>query len=152
MNISTLLPPEHILCQHTSTSKKRVLEDVAEYLSARFPDINENTIFSSLISREKLGSTGIGNGIAIPHCRLTEAKDIIAMLITLSNGIDFDAIDSQDVDIIFVLIVPEDGQEDHLKTLAAIAEAFSDSDRLDLLRKATHQEELQKVINDIPSS
>jgi nitrogen PTS system EIIA component len=136
MEIASLLSPSTVLCKQESSSKKRILEDISEHLSNAFPYLNANTTFSALVSREKLGSTGIGNGIAIPHCRIADCKEITAMLITLASGIDFDAIDNEKVDVIFVLIVPEDSNENHLKTLAAIAEAFSDEATLDNVRQA----------------
>ncbi|MFT5117161.1 MAG: PTS system nitrogen regulatory IIA component [Kiritimatiellia bacterium] len=146
MNISSLLSPKSVLCLHNSSSKKRILEDISEHLGGQFPGINANTIFSALISREKLGSTGIGNGIAIPHCRIPECNKIIAMLITLEKSIDFDAIDSRPVDVIFVLLVPEDANENHLKTLAKIAETFSDEKILSSVRHATNNDELLQAV------
>jgi PTS system nitrogen regulatory IIA component len=149
MNISSLLSPTTVLCLHNSTSKKRILEDISEHLGGQFPSINANTIFSALISREKLGSTGIGNGIAIPHCRIPDCNHIIAMLITLEKSIDFDAIDSQPVDVIFVLLVPEDDNDNHLKTLAKVAETFSDEKTLSNVRHATSNEELLQAVQPI---
>lgn len=147
MEIAALLSPSTVLCKKESTSKKRILEDISEHLNGVFPYLSANTIFSALVSREKLGSTGIGNGIAIPHCRIADCKDITAMLITLANGIDFDAIDSEKVDVIFVLIVPEDANENHLKTLAAIAEAFSDETVLHNVRQAQDAQTLLQAVS-----
>jgi PTS system nitrogen regulatory IIA component len=136
MDITSLLSPSTIFCKQESTSKKRVLEDISEHVGDSFPELSANSVFSALISREKLGSTGIGNGIAIPHCRISECKDITAMLITLQRGIDFDAIDNEKVDVIFVLIVPEDANDNHLRTLASIAEKLSDETILHKMRQA----------------
>lgn len=147
MDIASLLSPSTILCQQESTSKKRILEDISEHVSAAYPDLNAGNLFSALVAREKLGSTGIGNGIAIPHCRLAECKNITAMFITLTKGIDFDAIDNEDVDIIFALIVPEDADESHLKTLAKIAETFSDETILSKVRNAKDNQALLDAIS-----
>jgi PTS system nitrogen regulatory IIA component len=144
MDITSLLSLTTVFCNQESTSKKRVLEDISEHVGDAFPDLNPNTIFRALISREKLGSTGIGNGIAIPHCRLAECKDITTMLITLRQGIDFDAIDNEKVDVIFVLIVPEDANDNHLKTLASIAEKLSDETILFNIRQA---QDTQTLLN-----
>ena len=147
MEIASLLSPSTVLCKLKSTSKKRILEDISEHISKVFPYLNANTTFSALVSREKLGSTGIGNGIAIPHCRIADCKEITAMLITLANGIDFDAIDNEKVDVIFVLIVPEDANENHLKTLAAIAETFSDEATLHGVRQAQDTQTLLQAVS-----
>lgn len=148
MDIASLLSPELVLCQHTSSSKKRILEEISEHLGEQFPNMNANTIFSALISREKLGSTGIGNGIAIPHCRIPECNQTIAMLMTLEKSIDFDAIDNEPVDIIFVLLVPEGANDNHLKTLAKIAETFSDEAILESIRNARSIQALLDLLKE----
>jgi len=71
-----------------------------------YPELDENQIFNNLVARERLGSTGIGQGIAIPHCRLEDCKRVVGALLTLSEPIDFDAIDNEPVDLLFVLLVP----------------------------------------------
>ena len=145
MNITSLLSPENVLCKQQSTSKKRVLESIAEHIGSTSSELQANDVFSALISRERLGSTGIGNGIAIPHCRMNECKTITAMLVTLENSIDFDSIDNQAVDVIFVLIVPKDANDDHLRTLASIAETFSNENTLNKVRMANDTETLMAV-------
>ena len=145
MNIASLLSPELILCGHSSSSKKRLLEDVAKHISEKYPLLDTNQLLSALVAREKLGSTGIGNGIAIPHCRIAECEQTIGMLITLNDHIDFNAIDDQPVDIIFALLVPEHSNDDHLKTLAAIANIFSQSQTLTSIRNASNTEEVLAV-------
>ena len=146
MDISSLLSPDLILCRHNSSSKKRILEDVAEHISEQYPDLDTNMVFSALIAREKLGSTGIGGGIAIPHCRIPQCSNTIGMLITLTNSIEFNAIDSQEVDIIFVLLVPEDAKDNHLQTLESIAETFSDNETIEQMRKANSVDELLTIL------
>ena len=146
MDIASLLSPEFILCKHSSSSKKRVIEEIAEHLGGQLPHLQANTIFKALIAREKLGSTGIGNGIAIPHCRIPSCNKVIGMLITLDKGIDFDAIDNESVDIIFVLLVPEGANENHLKTLAQIAETFSDDS---ILQSVRHANDINMLLNAV---
>lgn len=142
MDISSLLSSNRVLCQQESTSKKRVLEDIAEHMSDNHTELSANDVFNALIAREKLGSTGIGNGIAIPHCRIADCKKVMAMLVTLKQGIDFDAIDNEKVDVIFVLVVPEDANDNHLKTLASIAEKFSSEETLKKVRAAEDNQAL----------
>lgn len=146
MDIASLLSPEFVLCKHSSSSKKRVLEEISEHLHAQLPHLETSTLFKALIAREKLGSTGIGNGIAIPHCRISDCNKNIAMLITLDKGIDFGSIDNGLVDIIFVLLVPEHATDNHLKTLAQIAETFSDNDILQQVRAA---DDIQTLISAV---
>lgn len=147
MDIHSLLLPSLTLCQHPCSSKKRVLEDVASLVSEQFPSLDANEVFSALIARERLGSTGIGGGIAIPHCRIKDCSRTTAVLITLESAIDFNAIDSKNVDIIFVLLVPENQHDDHLKTLASIAEKLSDSNILKNIRAAKSNTELFNTVN-----
>ncbi len=146
MNISELLSPSFVLCQHHASSKKRIFEEIAEHIGQQQSQLDSNALFSALIAREKLGSTGIGGGIAIPHCRVKQCEDASAMLITLNETIDFDAIDNKPVDIIFVLLVPEDANDKHLKTLSSIAELFSDNVVLEKVRNAKNNEELLNAI------
>jgi len=148
MEIASLLSPALTLCRYESSSKKRIIEDIAKHIGKQFPNLDTNLIFSSLIAREKLGSTGIGGGIAIPHCRIPESKSTIGMLISLEKSIDFNAIDNQEVDIIFVLLVPEDADDNHLKTLANIAEIFSKKDVLQNIRDAQSTEALLDAIKN----
>ncbi len=146
MNITELLTPKLTLCQHSTSSKKRVLEEVAQHICTQHPYLDSNEVFSALIDRERLGSTGIGNGIAIPHCRIANCTKTIAMLITLESGIDFDAIDNETVDIIFILLVPENAHSDHLQTLSSIAEKLSSDTTQQNIRKASSNETLYEVI------
>ena len=129
-------------------SKKRVLENASEMIAEQLPELEADDIFSGLIGRERLGSTGIGEGIAIPHCRLENCKQSIGALIRLQEAVDFDAIDGQAVDMIFVLLVPEEATEAHLKTLAALAEMFSQADVRERLRQTESAEQLYKAAVD----
>lgn len=148
MNITEILTPKLTLCQHNTSSKKRILEEISTYVSEQHPYLDANDIFSALIDRERLGSTGIGHGIAIPHCRIAHCTKTIAMLLTLENSIDFDAIDSGKVDIIFVLLVPENAHENHLETLSSIAEKLSSEKTQNDIRNATSNEALYQIITD----
>jgi PTS system nitrogen regulatory IIA component len=146
MEIKSILDPECVIHQYECNSKKRLLETIASHLCDQNPALDPGNVFSALIARERLGSPGIGQGIAIPHCRIKGCSQTIGVMVSLKNPIDFDAIDGQPVDIIFVLIVPEDHNKDHLQTLATLAETFSDSSRLNDIRAAKDREELYNII------
>ncbi|MEH6470878.1 MAG: PTS IIA-like nitrogen regulatory protein PtsN [Halopseudomonas sp.] len=126
-------------------SKKRVLEQASELIAEHSQDLDAEEIFAGLIGRERLGSTGIGEGIAIPHCRLENCTQTTGSLIRLKEPIDFDAIDGQPVDLLFVLLVPTEATEAHLQTLAALAEMFSKADVRERLRSTESAEQLYKT-------
>lgn len=117
-------------------SKKRVLEVASEMLATSVSGTDADAIFAGLLNRERLGSTGLGAGVGIPHCRISGADKPAAALMTLAEPIDFDAIDSRPVDLICALIVPDDGNDEHLKTLAGLAELFSNPAALAQLRQS----------------
>ena len=146
MEIQSILNPECVIHQYECNSKKRLLETIASHLCDHNPVLDPGNVFTALIARERLGSTGIGNGIAIPHCRIAGCNQTIGVIVTLKTPIDFDAIDNQPVDVIFVLIVPENHNQDHLQTLATLAEMFSDKTRLTQIREAKDANELYNVI------
>lgn len=127
MQIEELLTPGRTLCGIEGVSKKRALEILANTIAQDVPAIDADELFRRLIARERLGSTGIGHGIAIPHCRVEHCNGTLGALITLKHPIDFDAIDSEPVDILFAMLVPEDAHSEHLQTLAALAAKLSDS-------------------------
>jgi len=145
MEIQSILSPDRTLSHLDCSSKKRTLEQIASHIADEFPSLDADELFQALIARERLGSTGIGKGIAIPHCRLKECKQTVGMLITLEKAIDFEAIDNGPVDIIFTLIVPDEAHEDHLQTLAVLAEKFSESTYIDSLRHCEDSTGLYQV-------
>lgn len=125
MQINDLIHPTRIACKQASTSKKRSLELLSHMLAEATPEMTEGEIFDSLIGRERLGSTGLGKGVALPHGRIPGLARPIGALLTLDAGIDFDAIDRQPVDILFALLVPEESTDEHLQILARLAGLFS---------------------------
>lgn len=129
-------------------SKKRVLEQLSELICEQAPNLDADEVFSGLVGRERLGSTGIGEGIAIPHCRLESCTETTGALIRLQEPIDFDAIDSQPVDLLYVLLVPTEATEAHLQTLAALAEMFSKAEVRNLFRNTESAEQLYKAAVD----
>jgi len=145
MEISLILQPESTTCA-TPGSKKKVLELISDLAAVQYPTLSSQEIFESLIAREKMGSTGIGNGIAIPHGRLTNISEPVAVLIKCEKPISFDAIDKKPVDILFALLVPTDQCEQHLSTLSCMAEKLNDKQILKKLRKTHDESELYQVI------
>ncbi len=138
MQINTLLDPDRIACQQDGTSKKRTLDLLSRLLADALPDYSEGELFDSLIHRERLGSTGLGQGVALPHGRLNGLVTPLAAMVTLNNGgIDFDAIDGQPVDLLFALLVPEESTDEHLQILARLAAMFSDPEFCQSLRACT---------------
>lgn len=142
MDLKNLLSPSRTRCRIHGGSKKRILEEAARLIAGDYPALNSDELFRQLIARERLGSTGIGNGIAIPHCRVENCATAVGCLITLEEGVDFEAVDDAPVDIIFTLLVPDEAQEEHLKILASLAEAFGRTDNLRMLRQAESDQDL----------
>jgi PTS system nitrogen regulatory IIA component len=132
-------------------SKKRVLENASQLLAETVDSLDAEEIFAGLIGRERLGSTGLGEGIAIPHCRLENCQGTIGALIQLPEAIDFDAIDGNPVDLLFILIVPTEATEEHLQTLASLAELFSKEDVRSALRQAEDADKLYQTAQEFIS-
>jgi PTS system nitrogen regulatory IIA component len=147
MLISDLLSPERIRCDVQSSSKKRLLEVISEELARDSSEFSKREIFESLCARERLGSTGLGNGVAIPHGRVKGSQHVRASFIRLKKPLPFDAVDGQPVDLLFCLAVPEDCGEDHLKLLAQVAELFSDPELLQQLREAESSGRLLQLLS-----
>jgi len=137
--ISKLLLPENILLDTESTSKKRVFERVG-LLFENSHQIARSLVFDSLFAREKLGSTGLGQGVAIPHGRVKNLREGIAAFVKTQNPIPFDSPDGQAVNLIFVLLVPERATDVHLQLLAELAQMFSNK---------TFREQLQSSVDTV---
>ena len=141
-SISNILTPQRTLMGAQCSSKKRLLEFISNFLCEQIEDSQADDIYERLIAREKLGSTAIGEGIAIPHSRLSECTDTLGALFVLQDPIDFDSIDRKPVDIVFVLLVPAEATEQHLQTLSMLAQKFNEEDFRQSLRSAQNSEEL----------
>ena len=123
MPLTDIVMPDAILPSLKATTKKQVLQDISER-AARMTGLPARGIFDALLQRERLGSTGVGNGVAIPHGKLPDCTRIAGVFARLERPIDFEALDGAPVDLIFTLIAPEDAGADHLKALARIARAM----------------------------
>jgi PTS system nitrogen regulatory IIA component len=146
IRLESILTPGRSLVNVPGGSKKRILEQIADLVARALPELDAQTVLESLIAREKLGSTGFGNGIAIPHCRLVGCPSPIAAVLHLEHGIDFDALDGQPVDLFFVLLVPQAATDAHLELLRQIASMLDRSDLRERLRQAPDSESLYRVV------
>ena len=136
MDIQAIISLDRTKCAVQCNSKKRILEIISGIAADNNPEVDEAGVMNALMSREKMGSTGIGNGIALPHGRLPGLDRVIAIVVTSTPSIDFDAIDNKPVDIFFTLLVPEEQTEGHLQTLAMVAGKLSDKDTVKAIRRA----------------
>lgn len=141
-SISDILTLERTQLGAQCSSKKRLIQHIADFLAEKIPDSQADDIYERLINREKLGSTGIGEGIAIPHSRLAECENTLGALFLLEKPIDYDSIDRAPVDIVFVLLVPAEATEQHLQTLSMLAQKFNQKSFREHLRQASNNREL----------
>ena len=146
MNLSELLTAGRVRHNVEATSKKGVLENLAEVLAGEFPSITTRDVFNCLVNREKLGSTGLGHGVAIPHGRIGKIEKPVCVLLHLKKAVDFESPDNKPVDLVFGLIVPEEATDEHLQILSGIAELFSQPDFADALRKSRSPEQLHELV------
>lgn len=149
MKFSNLIKVDQIQLNLKASSKKKALEIISQIVTDNYPQYQNHKIFETFIERERLGSTGIGHGIALPHGRLSNCADTICIFISLSEGVDFDAIDKQPVKLIFALLIPENSTEEHLQILARLAEFFQVEENRQILDNATSAESVYKLFNNI---
>jgi PTS system nitrogen regulatory IIA component len=147
-----MFPPQFIVASRIGTgldigSKKRLLEVLGELLATDDPALQPETVFERLLERERLGSTGLGHGIALPHARVKEVREAVGALVQLQRGVDFDAIDEKPVDLAFALLVPESATEIHLQLLSRLATMFSDAKLRNDLREAGSAEEVLEILD-----
>jgi len=145
--VAKLLPLSNVIFDLDVSSKKRVFEQVG-LLFENNHQIARSLVFDSLFAREKLGSTGLGQGVAIPHGRIKGMKDAVGALVRMKNPIPFDAPDSQPVTLIFVLLVPDRATDVHLQILSELAQMFSDKAFRERMLSVTGAEELHKLVID----
>ena len=144
--IAQLLSIENIVLDLDATSKKRVFEH-AGLLFENHQGIARSTVFDNLFAREKLGSTGLGLGIAIPHGRIKGLKEATGALLRLRTPVPFDSLDGKPVSLLFVLLVPEHANEQHLQILSELAERFSDRNCREALAKAESAEAVLEILS-----
>lgn len=150
IQLKDILTPSQVIVSENITSKKRVLEVIAETVASIQAELDTQKIFEHLIERERLGTTGFGKGVAIPHCRLKGCKTPIVVVLKLLLPIDFKAVDGLPVDVFVGLVVPEEANEDHLQLLKQIAGVLSDSLLCKAIRESQDSETLyQTIINGV---
>jgi PTS system nitrogen regulatory IIA component len=146
MTLQDILTLDCTQCAVPASSKKRILEQICLLAAEKMGNCSASDLLDSILNREKMGSTGIGNGIAIPHGRLSNTDKAMAVLLTTEQAIDFDAIDNKAVDIFICLFVPQDSTQEHLNTLQSIAQLFSDRKTAKQVRKCTNNLQLFDLI------
>ncbi len=147
MEISDLITPSTVIPALKVTSKKQALQELAR-IAAETTGLEERSIFEVLIERERLGTTGVGNGIAIPHGKLAGLDRLHGLFARLEQPVDFDAIDEQPVDLIFLLLAPETAGADHLKALARVSRRLRDGDTCEKLRGSDSSDALYALLTD----
>jgi nitrogen PTS system EIIA component len=135
MELTDLLDPDSVICNLRAASKKLVLQDLARR-AAEVTGLSERAVFDTLLEREKLGSTAVGHGIAIPHGKLAGLDRLYGLVAKLEHPIEFDAADDQPVDLVFLLLAPEASGADHLKALAKVSRLLRDEAVCEHLRQA----------------
>lgn len=148
MHLADVLSADRILLDLTVSSKKTLLEKMAALLARDSNSSDKRQIFESLCQREHIGSTGLGHGVAIPHGRSQNQKEIVGAIIRLKKPIDFDAADHERVDLFFALSIPEECTEVHHQLLADLADFFKDASHLKAFRSVECAEDLLTLISD----
>jgi PTS system nitrogen regulatory IIA component len=145
MNIADLLAPEAVFAALKVQNKKQLLQELAARAQQQ-TGLPDRRILETLIERERLGTTGVGAGIAIPHGRMSEAKAITGLFARLEHAIDYEAVDSQPVDLVFMLLAPENAGADHLKALARVSRLLRDRGICENLRAAKSAEAIYAIL------
>jgi len=147
MEIADLVTPRSVVAQLRATNKKQALQELAKRAAA-LTGLQERTIYDVLIERERLGSTGIGMGIGIPHGRLSGLDTLCGIFARLDRPVPFDAIDDQPVDLIFLLLAPQGAGADHLKALARVSRLLRDRNVCEKLRGTDNADALYALLID----
>jgi nitrogen PTS system EIIA component len=147
MKLTEILSTERVVSGTAVTSKKKALEELSNLLATGAANLGNHEVFNSLTSREKLGSTGLGHGVAIPHGRVAGVDRSVGAFMRLKHPVDYDSHDGNPVDLIFGLLVPQTATEAHLKHLAAVAEMFSDDAFCARLRAAQDNASLYALLS-----
>ena len=151
MALAGLLHQNAIIPAMRANSKKQLLQELAAKAS-KITGLPEREIFDVILQRERLGSTGVGNGIAIPHGKLNNLPSIIGIFARLETSVDFEALDDQPVDLVFLLLAPEGAGADHLKALSRIARVLRDQDMVAFFFNDTATTEIYTLLDDDATS
>jgi PTS system nitrogen regulatory IIA component len=145
MDLADLIAPDTILPSLRGNTKKQVLQELSERAALR-TGLGEREIFETVLQRERLGSTGVGNGIAIPHGKLAALPGLVGVFGRLHRPVDFEALDDQPVDLVFLLLAPENAGADHLKALSKIARLLRNGDIVAKLRASRDAETIYSLM------
>jgi PTS system nitrogen regulatory IIA component len=146
--LSDILTPQQVRFSASAQSKKKAFEQIAELFTTQQESVGKYEIFDGLVARERLGNTGLGHGVGLPHCRLEGLEKPIACFMHFRNGIDYDAMDKVPVDLLFSLLVPIGFEEEHLSLLAEISRILHEESVRLALRGATSAKELYQRLID----
>ena len=150
MNINQMLDEKSFLINFEATSKKQMLNELCKLANKKF-NLDERTLLENLTKREKLGSTAVGNGIAIPHANISGISEPRLLVATLSEGLDFNAADDQPIDIVFLLLAPDSEGSEHLQALALVSRLLRNNELTNKLRGCKSPESAMMVITQIDS-
>jgi PTS system nitrogen regulatory IIA component len=151
MDLSDLISPEAMIASLKAKNNKQLLQALSAH-AARLTGLEERDIFDTLLQRERLGSTGLGQGIAIPHGKFAGLTRIVGVFAKLAEPVDFDAVDGAPVDIVFLLLAPEGAGADHLKALARISRLLRDNSAVEKLRASKDAAALYAVLTEATTS
>jgi PTS system nitrogen regulatory IIA component len=146
IDLAELVTPDRVVLDLKGGSKRQVLQALSE-LASRLTSVDAGAVLEALIQREKLGTTGLGEGIAIPHAKVGDLGELVGLFARLAKPVDFDALDGEPVDLVFLLLAPDDAGADHLKALARIARILRDQSLCRALREAHTVNEAREVLS-----
>ena len=146
MTIYALLSPQRIFLDTEISSKKKLLELIASNVSEQY-QLSQTSLFDNLLDRERLGSTGLGRGFAVPHARMPNLEKTIACFYRLKTPVNFEAPDNQPVDLVFSIVIPQEATEEHLLILSSLASIFSQTEVCDAIRNANDTDEIMQIIH-----
>lgn len=150
MQIKDFISEEGIVFSPSVSSKKAALEILSDTLAYQDNNLSKNKVLDALLAREKLGSTGLGEGIAIPHCRMRDLENINVTMLKLEEGVEYEASDDKPVYFLFCLVVPEEANEEHLELLASLAELLDNEQLRNSIQKCSNARELYQILTQDP--
>ncbi len=148
MKLSELVEPGRVMCNVEARSKKHAFEIVSELMSGGDTVLDKNEVFSSLFARERLGSTGLGDGVALPHGRFADIDESIGACVKLAQPVPFDAVDEKPVGLIFGLLVPLECSKEHFAAVAQVATIFSNTDLVEKIAQTTSSSTLYEILTE----
>jgi len=147
MEISDVLSEDMILTDYTADSKRQLLEGISSFIAQK-KHFDKSAVFEAMLERENLGSTGYGNGVAFPHARIQGLDKIVTVFVRLNKAIDYDAMDSKPVDLLAVMVSPENSGDDHLRTLSAFSRTMKNENTCEAIRHAKSAHEIYVALHE----